>query len=502
MSCIQPPDMAQAPPAAQAGRTRGAAVHPAGSPEGPRAWRPRELPPLLDPQQEALIHHAPQTLVDWVERHGSPLNVVWPDRLRANVRTLRSAERRHGLPLALYYGAKVNKSQALLRAALEAGIGVDVSSEHELQDALRAGADGRELCATGPAKPATFLRRLLAGGSLVAVDSLDELAQLQALAQAAAAAQPARVLLRCRPRPAAASRFGMADDELRHALRRLACAPRGPAGGVELEGFHAHLPGYSHVHRAEAIRDMAGHADAARRLGLAPRLIDIGGGLPVRYVDAAASEAFLQAQGPQHYRHGRVPAAFYPYGGRIDAGTWLDLLLESPCRDGQPVARYLNANGLQLALEPGRALADQAGLTVFRIARAKAMAGGTWVLFVEGSSFSACETWFGSEFLVDPVLISTGPTRPARRAPQPVRAWIAGHSCLDEDVLTNRLVAFDTLPREGDLLVWANTAGYQMDLLENEFHRHPMPRRAAARALAGGGFELRPDDDREHTTSR
>jgi diaminopimelate decarboxylase len=52
-------------------------------------------------------------------------------------------------------------------------------------------------------------------------------------------------------------------------------------------------------------------------------------------------------------------------------------------------------------------------------------------------------------------------------------------------------------PQAGDLLVYANTAGYQMDLLENEFHRHPMPRRMAARIAADGAVHLSPDDDRE-----
>lgn len=457
------------------------------------AWLPHELPPLLHPQLAALIHRSPQVLLDWVQRFGSPLNVVWPALLQDNVAALRRAERRHGLAFRLYYGAKVNKSQALVQAAVAAGAGVDVSSEFELRDALRAGAAPRDLCATGPAKRAAFLRALLEGGSLVAVDSLDELAQLLELARSTAPARPARVLLRCRPAPAAASRFGMADDELRHAMHRIA----GAGGAMVLEGLHAHLVGYQHVPRAEAIREMVGHVDAARRLGLDPRLIDIGGGLPVRYVDAARCEAFLAAQGPQHYRHGRVPAAFYPYGGRIDAGTWLDLLLESPCRDGLPIARYLNVHGLTLALEPGRSLADQAGLTLFRVARVKAMPGGTHVLFVEGSSFSACETWFGSEFLVDPVLVRAGASGAAPRSGRPVRAWVAGHSCLDDDVITNRLIAFDTLPREGDLLVWANTAGYQMDLLENEFHRHPMPRRIAARVRADGSLDVQPDDDRE-----
>lgn len=138
---------------------------------------------------------------------------------------------------------------------------------------------------------------------------------------------------------------------------------------------------------------------------------------------------------------------------------------------------------------------DQAAITVFRVTRVKALPGGQHVIFVEGSSFSACETWFASEFLVDPIHVSTG--RSAGLGAAPTRGYIAGHSCLDDDVITNRLIRFETTPRAGDLLVYANTAGYQMDLLENEFHRHPMPRRIAVRCDEAGGLDVTSDDDRE-----
>jgi diaminopimelate decarboxylase len=78
----------------------------------------------------------------------------------------------------------------------------------------------------------------------------------------------------------------------------------------------------------------------------------------------------------------------------------------------------------------------------------------------------------------------------AAREPEaaPIRASIAGHSCLDGDVISHRLLAFDSHPRAGDLLIYANTAGYQMDLLENEFHRHPMPVQLVAGAASDGAF--------------
>jgi diaminopimelate decarboxylase len=141
-------------------------------------------------------------------------------------------------------------------------------------------------------------------------------------------------------------------------------------------------------------------------------------------------------------------------------------------------------------MEPGRALADQAAISVFRVSRVKLVASDAHVVFVEGSSFSACETWFGSEFLVDPILV---PAMSSPVAARPVRAYLAGHSCLDDDVLSNRWLTFPIAPRVGDLLVYANTGGYQMDLLENEFHRHPMPSRLCVIQDAKGQPTLVPD---------
>ncbi len=158
--------------------------------------------------------------------------------------------------------------------------------------------------------------------------------------------------------------------------------------------------------------------------------------------------------------------------------------------DGRSFANYLVHEGLVLGMEPGRALADQAAISVFRVLRVKAVGPDAHVVFVEGSSFSACETWFGSEFLVDPILVpATSPPIAAKS----IRGYLAGHSCLDEDVLSNRWLTFPIAPRAGDLLVYANTGGYQMDLLENEFHRHPMPSRLCVVQDVKGQLTLVPD---------
>ena len=95
---------------------------------------------------------------------------------------------------------------------------------------------------------------------------------------------------------------------------------------------------------------------------------------------------------------------------------------------------------------------------------------------------SVSEQWKGSEFLPDPMLWpSAGPG-------DPVLACVGGASCLEYDMLTWRKVPFPRPPRSGDLLVYPNTAGYQMDKNETEFHQLPLPARVV---LSGERGEFR-----------
>lgn len=442
------------------------------------------LSPILRSRTADLISHNGALLIDWVEKHGSPFHLVSPEALGENARALTDVLAQHRVNHALYYGAKVNKSPGLMHAALNAGIGVDVSSLYELRDTLALGAAGDRIVATGPAKTRAFHDALIACKALISVDSPEELDDLSARLPEDGEPQP--VLLRLRPGSQAGSRFGMDADEVLLCLSVIAVDKR-----FRFDGLHFHLSGYRWETRAAAIREASWLISEARAIGLTPRMIDIGGGLPIRYVDARGYQAHIERQSAADYRNNKQPSSFYPYGGEVSAADWLGCLLAAALDDGRSIADYFRDENLVLALEPGRALADQAAVSVFRITRVKTLGPDTAVVFVEGSSFSACETWFASEFLIDPIIIPAAAYTPAEK---PFKAYLAGHSCLDEDVLTNRWLDFPATPRAGDLLVYANTAGYQMDLLENEFHRHPMPKRFRVHHGADGMPFLTTDD--------
>ncbi|WP_435810807.1 Y4yA family PLP-dependent enzyme [Streptomyces rubiginosohelvolus] len=399
---------------------------------------------------------------------GGPFHFLLPDAFTANLVAMQDALTRSGVDGFVYYAKKANKAAVFVERAAAGGAGVDVASAAELREALGHGVRGEHLMVTGPAKDPVLLRLALAHRATIAVDALDELDQVISLASAGRAG-PARVLLRALPATQQHSRFGMNESELATALKR--CVAAGDA--VRMEGFSFHLSGYALQPRANLTARLIGLCIDARRQGLEAGRISIGGGLPISYTDAESWRTFLATQNPAHYHGGKTFQAgdFYPYHSPVAGADALSALLAAqPVNTGSSLAGQLKDAGIELLLEPGRALLDQAGATVFTIQGVKDR-DGYQILTVDGTSLSLSEQWFNSEYLPDPQLIPRDPAATTGLFP----AGVGAASCLESDMLTWRKIAFPQPPRAGDLLLYPNTAGYQMDSNESPFHDLPLP---------------------------
>ncbi|SCX56269.1 hypothetical protein [Nitrosospira sp. Nsp1] len=55
-----------------------------------RASIPIALPPVLNQSIADMVYSIPHTLLDLVNRHGSPLHVIWPHILQQNVDAFRA----------------------------------------------------------------------------------------------------------------------------------------------------------------------------------------------------------------------------------------------------------------------------------------------------------------------------------------------------------------------------------------------------------------------------
>ncbi|MEV6783465.1 Y4yA family PLP-dependent enzyme [Streptomyces sp. NPDC051098] len=402
---------------------------------------------------------------------GGPFHFLLPDAFDANLAAMRQSLAEAGVDGFVYFAKKANKAAVFVERAAAAGAGVDVASAAELREALGHGVRGEHLVLTGPAKDPALLRLAVQHGALIAVDALDELDTL-ITGVPYGPCRPARILLRIMPPQQPHSRFGMNDAELTTALER--CVQAGDT--VRTEGFSFHLSGYAIQPRADLAAHLADLCLKARVQGLETGRISIGGGLPISYTDADSWHTFLEGHDRRHYhaRKAFQDSDFYPYHcPRPGAEALTALLAARPDGREQSLADILRDAGVTLLLEPGRALLDQAGASVFTIQGVKDR-DGYQLLTVDGTSLSLSEQWFNSEYLPDPHLVprdGAGSDSGAGLYP----AGVGAATCLESDMLTWRKVGFPRRPRVGDLLVYPNTAGYQMDSNESPFHDLAIP---------------------------
>lgn len=391
-----------------------------------------------------------------------PFHLVHANSFAENLIDFRQVLDRHHVSGQVFYGKKANKASVWLREVARLGEAIDVASVPEFSHALSNGIRGESIGVTGAAKSDELLWLASRHGATVAIDSLDELERAITVARHT---MPLRILLRVLPSTGAHSRFGLSPVDLRLALRRC----EDVHGLVVMDGFSFHLDGYEVAPRVKLADVLVEQCLEARRQGFPASAISIGGGFACCYVEQEDWRLLMEKLDPSLFHADRTFSHFYPYHQSPTGAEMLDAILASEVGKGTLASR-LNAAGINLYLEPGRALLDGAGMSVFPVQGFKQNADHGLVT-VAGLSMSLSEQWKSSEFLPAPRLVQYGPKRPQ----DPVRAAIGGSSCMEYDVLTWRKVLFPATPQYGDLIVYSNTAGYQMDKNESEFHQLSLP---------------------------
>jgi diaminopimelate decarboxylase len=358
---------------------------------------------------------------------GTPLFVYDEDHLRARC---REAVDVFGDGVA--YAAKAFLCLAMARLVHEEGMQIDVATGGELHVALTAGVPVHRLVLHGNNKSEAELARAAGVGRIV-VDSVDELDRLDAL-HAADGVVP-RVLVRATPGVEAHTHefirtgqvdskfgFGVASGALAAAVERCRTSP-----AVELVGIHLHIGSQVFVadffHQAVDVV-----APWIRELGLAE--LSVGGGLGVPYV--------VGEEAPTITEWGRTILAACAAAG-IDS---------------------------RVTAEPGRAIAAQAAVTLYRVGTVKDIPGVRTYVAVDG----------GMSDNPRPVLYGSGYEAFLPRAPGAARLWtvtVVGKHCESGDVLV-RDAQVPADMRVGDLLATPVTGAYGHSMGSN-YNKVPRP---------------------------
>ncbi len=455
--------------------------------------RPVAMPRLVARQHsliQQIFREHERELLQLLRGLGSPLHVVLPQVFAENICRFKQVLSDAGIQSRILFAKKSNKAACFVQACLHHQIGIDVASLGELTQALSMGVIGRDIGVSGPDKATALLKVALHHQCLIAVDSLGELQRLVQLAEHDQ--QPCRVLLRCKPLSQPHSRFGFTAAEIDQVLQRYV----GSQAHIHLVGFSFHLSGYDIAQRAQMASQLIDLCLRAQHAGFkACTSVNIGGGIAVQYVDTSAWQHFQQHDAPAHYHGLKGFSSFYPYASPHTGADALRALLSTLVEPTFSLSQKLKRHQIQFMIEPGRALLDQAGMSAFRVQGIKPQqhAGESYAhLIVAGSSFSLSEQWFNSEYLPEPIILPQ--RQPASSA---FIACVGGASCLEADMLTWRKLQLPHPVQVGDVCMYLNTAGYQMDSNESTFHEAPIPKKVVVE-IKTQGFEWYLDEQSHH----
>lgn len=284
------------------------------------------------------LHAEDVPLAEIARRHGTPVYVYSRATLTRHFhafdQALAGRPRESGGHLVCY-AVKANSNLAVLQVLAKLGAGFDIVSGGELARVLKAGGDPRKVVFSGVGKTVAEMKQaLLAGIGCFNVESEAELTRLNEVA--VGMKKRAAIALRVNPdvdpkthpyisTGLKANKFGV---DIAQAERLYALARTLP--GLDIAGVACHI--------GSQLQDLAPFLDAlARVLALVDRLaaqgitlahLDLGGGLGVRYEDEAPP---------------------------------------SPADLATAVRDQLAGRKLKLLLEPGRAIAGNAGVLVTRV---------------------------------------------------------------------------------------------------------------------------------------
>ena len=373
---------------------------------------------------------------------GTPVYVYSAATLRRHYEAFRRAFSSH--PHLVAFSVKALSNIHILRLLGEMGSGADIVSGGELHRALKAGIPPERIVYSGVGKSAEEIRTALEAGILFF--NCESLAELELIREEAArTGLPARISFRVNPEvdpkthPYIAtglsrSKFGLPVVQAFEAYERAFAAEE-----LEVVGIDCHI--------GSQLTELGPFIQAFRRLKelvmeigrrwTPLKYVDVGGGLGIRYENESPPE-------PDDY--------------------------------ARAVLTEMEGLSQTLVLEPGRAIAGNAGVLVTRVLYLKETLERRFVVVDAGMNDLARPSLYGAYHEIRPVVPRPGAGR--------VLADVVGPICESGDFLARDREIQE--PRAGDLLAVMSAGAYGFTMASN-YNSRP---RAAEVLVDGDRFRL------------
>jgi diaminopimelate decarboxylase len=386
----------------------------------------------------------------------APVNVLFPNVFLNNIYKYKDIFVANNMHNNIFFSCKSNKGNCFLKKATDLGCGIEVSSIYELNDALKYTT---KIIASGPAKSIKYIDKAIKNNTIISVDDMEELNLIYSRGR------PVKVLLRINNLlDNVISRFGININQIEQCLKII------KNSFISLEGFSFHINNYNLDDRILAIKKII---KLKKLYKTNIRFIDIGGGFPTNYCSKESYGLFLKNNNSDFYFNGKNFKDFYPYYNEIADDKSLEYILKK--------VRKILGN-TEIIIEPGRSLVRNCGISIFEVEYVKTLSNGEKIIVTNGNINDLSEQWFNTDYLPEPKLYKKN--KEAKKLTKSIYASIAGNLCLEQDMITWRKIKFDYMPEKNDLLIYYNTAGYQMDSNESCFHKIPLVKKFVVRKIA------------------
>lgn len=348
--------------------------------------------------------------------YAKPFLLVDTSIVRTKARRFKAAMPR----VQPHYAVKANPDPRVLKTLIEEGVGFEIASIAELDILLGLGVPAAEIYYSNPMKSRAYLEYAAAKGvEWYVLDSVEELRKIVSVKP------DAKLYVRIEaPNVGSdwplAGKFGIKSTEVDGIIAE-AVELRADLAGVTFHvGSQCRNPENWRVgiqHAKRVFRKM-------RLAGLTPRLLNIGGGYPVRHVKPIPSIERIAD------------------------------VVNHAIRDIPPSVRVM--------AEPGRFMVSDAGYFVCRVVGTATRSGKRWMYWDAGVFGGVIETTEGLRYdiLTD-------------RSGKPIPWCIAGPTCDSVDVCM-RDEMFPEDMQEGDFIYIANAGAYTTAYASN-FNGFPLP---------------------------
>ena len=448
-------------------------------------------------------------LSDILREYKLPVHFYYEPAIRRNIRAFKEVLKNHYPKGSVRYAAKANTHRLVMDIIKEESVGADVASYNETRCALESGVPPEKLDLNGNCKSRKSLEEAMREGILIVADSIEDFENIADIAKEIN--QRPNVLMRISGynlgkvtasnifTAGTWTKFGTPLREIPGFIKSLHKYPH-----INFQGFHTHIG--SQVAEVEPYLAVLGKMVEMGHLlnaeGIPCRVINMGGGFPVNYVDKESWDQTLERvregykasltgdDSKIHIWDNSTGGFERDDYGVINFSEWVgeklytrypkEKMLEAVLK-GSITVNGSTMNSVEalkqlgepeLIVEPGRSIVEDAGVTLADVGFVRKVAGTHNITTLEMGVMSLCDSLLEPSMRRCEIL-----TDYSKRDASPFETFVGGNLCFSGDMIFKIKVPLQRKPKRGDIVMIYDTGAYSSTFMASNANSFPRPER-------------------------